>query len=141
MSFNLPSRRIYTPDVINDEGAIDPERLLYVINLFLEATFEMADKGMNLGDHVNGDIVTLNFNTGNGYSGLNTFSPILFNSNLKGKRPEAVLLGRIVDTEDQNKIFFSPVSISWVETIEQIKINYISGLEDNKSYRVTVVVL
>ncbi len=141
MAAFIPARRIYTQDVIDDEGNIDSERLLYVLNLFMEAVYNGFNRNLDFGLNINADIKTLFFNTSTSYTATQDFTPIVFPINKVGERVEGIMIANIVDTKDLTKIYTTPVTLTWVEDKEKLKITYITGLEDKKSYKITVLVI
>ncbi len=141
MAAFIPNRRIYTQDVIDADGAIDTERLLYVLNLFMESVYNGFDKSIDFGLNINADIKTLLFNTTTNYTATNEFSEIVFPINKRGEAVEGIIVANIVDVNNLTKVFTSPVTLSWVEDKEKLKITYITGLEDKKSYSITVLVI
>lgn len=141
MAGSIPNRRIFTQDVLDADGAIDPERLLYVMNTFMESVFVLFEQGIELGPHVNADIRVLEFQTPSDYVASNNFNDVDFSINIKGKRPVGVILGRIQDVDDLDKNFTDAVTITWREVKNQIRVSYITGLEDDKTYRILLLVI
>ena len=141
MSGSIPNRRIFIQDVIDGDGVIDAERLLFVTNTFMEAVYILFDQNIEHGDHINDEIIELTFNTAVDYVLNDTFAEIVFPINIKGKRVQGVILARIQDVDDINKIFTTPITLTWGEKDDKLKITFITGLEDNKSYAINVLVI
>jgi hypothetical protein len=138
----IPNRRIYTQDVLDENGNIDPELLLYVLNTFMEAVYVLFDGNIEFGTNISAQIRDLSFNTPTDYTGSPSgWNNIDFGINIKGRRPSGVFLGRIREADNINAVFTDPVTISWQETTEGVRINYITGLKDDTSYIITVVVI
>ncbi|MDB4786320.1 hypothetical protein OAG36_01150 [bacterium] len=138
MASQLPQiRRIYTQDVIDGEGNIDPERLLYTLNLFMESTYSLLDKGLNYDVNIISQTIELEFKTPSTYIASKTFSPVQFLININ-KKPEGVELLQIQKKGTVNDPITEPVHLSWCQKEESICISYISGLADNTSYTLRV---
>lgn len=141
MAGTIPNRRIFTQDVLDADGNIDAERLLYVTNTFMESVFILFEQGIEIGPHLNAEIRTLSFQTPADYVATDNFNVIDFSINIKGKRPQGVLLSKIVDVDNLTKNYTSPVTLTWYEVKDQIRISFITGLEDNRTYNVTILVI
>ena len=141
MASSIPNRRIFTQDVLDAEGAIDSERLLYVLNTFMESVFILFEQGIEFGAHIKSDIRVLTFQTPTDYIASNNFNEIDFSINIKGARPTGVILGRIQDVDNLSKNFTDAVTITWREVTDQVKISFITGLEDDRTYRILLLVI
>lgn len=133
-------RRIYIQDVIDAEGNVDGERLLYPMNTFMESTYSLLDGGLRFGDNIAGQIRELTFTTASTYTASNTFTPLTFLTTIN-KRPEGVLLMQLQEADNPSAIITSPVYIHWREITNKISIDFVTGLSDSTSYKLRVMVV
>ncbi len=140
MAGSIQNRRIFVEDVIDKEGAIDAEKLLYVTNVFMEAVYGLFDANIEVREHLNADIIKLSFTTAGDYSTVQTFAPVSFKQTLK-KRPDGLVIINMINNTNRSKLFQSAVTLDWSEDKDTIKINYVTGLDDNTAYTLTILVL
>ena len=140
MANTPPIRRIYTQDVINSDGTIDAERLLYPMNQFLEATSSILDGRIEFDENIATQIKKLSFTTSSTYLSAGTFTAIPFTLSISNK-PRGVLLLDVSKKDDATAIIKDPVSIQWSQSNDKININFITGLDDSTSYNITVMVV
>lgn len=114
------------------------EYLLYPLNQFMQGVYSALNGNLTFGDNINAEIRDLDFRTRSDYS-LNNFDPVLFVHKLKTK-PQGLILVQIVE-KDTNSTIYGAVTPQWVDSNGTIKINYISGLQDSKNYRIKVLLI
>lgn len=137
-----PIRTIYTQDIIDNEGKVDGEKLLYPLNLFMESSYSLFDKGITFGDNIVSQINTINFTTASTYTASNTFTPVTYLINMS-KRPEGVMILQTQVAEDINTVTTNPVSIDWSEATDglSISINFVTGLANSTQYNIRLLTI
>ncbi len=130
-------RRIYTEDVINSDGTINSERLLYSINLFIENTYNILDRGITYDNNIDSQTAELTFKTSSLYTSAKQFNKVTFLIAMGGK-PIGCEILNIVDVSTNHQIITDPVSLAWSVNKQSIVIDFVAGLKDSTSYKMTV---
>lgn len=131
-------RRISREDLKDAPSWI--ERLLYPINLVFDALYIALNKGLTFQENINSTIRELDFTTESTYISSKAWVPIRFTHGLR-TRPYAVLLCQIFENEGVTTPITEPVYVDWIEINGQIVINFITGLTNDKTYKIRVLVL
>lgn len=113
-----------------------------ILNLFGETTVQVLNKGLTIGDNVQGSVYNISINTSTGYA-TGDFTPITYRYS-SGGRPASLLIGQITDSS--GALILAPVSVtSWFLNLNTspptITVNYIAGLSPNKRYNITLLAL
>lgn len=137
-----PIRTIYTQDIIDDDGNVEGEKLLYPLNLFMEASYNIFDKGITFSENIVSQINNLTFTTASSYVASDTFIPITYLINMN-KRPEGVILLQTQVAEDINTVIVNPVTIDWREATDglSVSIGFITGLADSTKYNIRLLTI
>jgi hypothetical protein len=136
----LTPRRINIEDL---KGAPNwAPSLVNSVNLSQEDVVTTVNGRLEIGTNVSGQIYSCTFSTLAGYS-TGSWTPLSFN--FTGQiRPQVVVIGSITQTSP-SAILLTSQSVQWLYNNStspgQIKINYISGLQNSAKYSVTFIVL
>ena len=112
------------------------------LNLFCEGTIQSLNKGLVLGQNIQGQKFTTSFTTLSGYA-AGDFTTISFAYTGSGQ-PDCLLIGNISKADGSTILL--PVSItSWYLNINvspyQLTVKYVAGLVANTKYNITFVTL
>ncbi len=140
MAIPVPIRKIYMADVIDNEGNVQAERLLYPLNLFLETTYNLLDGNLEFGENVKSQISELEFKTSSTYESAGTFTPIVFKNNINSKVNGLIMLN-IYKSDNINEIIIDPVTLQWQAVKREIKITFVTGLKSNTRYKIKIMVV
>jgi len=113
------SVRFLTQDFPTETRAWLP-RLLGPLNHFMTSVSSLLNNGLTFKDHMNSEIKTITVST--------------VSCNLRSKP-----IGALVIHSDQE--LASPLSIDWKASEGGIKIRKILGLEENKAYELTILII
>lgn len=127
----LPSIKSLTIEDYPDEKTwigklIDP------LNSFMSSVITNLNKGLTIGENVNGFIKTFDV-TGGAF-------PVSIPNSLKS-RPIAVIIGSIYNKQTPAATIGTGITIEWEFASSTLKIKNISGLTTGTKYTVTVIVL
>jgi|GEM_PF-1969387 len=100
-------------------------RLIVPLNHFMTSVNTALNKGLTFRDHMNAEIKTIT---------VTCADSLIVSCNLKS-RPIGVL---ILHSEQELK---SPLTLDWTGTEGGIKIRKVLGLENNKTYTLTLLVI
>jgi hypothetical protein len=118
------SVRFLTQDFPTETRAWLP-RLLGPLNHFMTSVSSLLNNGLTFKDHMNSEIKTITVSSKD--------SPTV-SCNLRSKP-----IGALVIHSDQE--LASPLSIDWKASEGGIKIRKILGLEENKAYELTILII
>lgn len=137
-----PIRTIYTQDIIDSDGNVEGEKLLYPLNLFMESSYTLFDKGLTFSENIVSQSNTITFTTASTYTASNTFVPITYLIKMS-KRPEGVILLQTQVADNINTIITNPVTIDWREAADglSISIGFITGLANSTKYNVSLLTI
>ena len=113
------------------------DSLLSPLNQFIEEVYSAFNRNLTIPENVKGQIKVLNFRTATNYSSK-VFTEINYLNTL-GRKTTVLLLGQVLEVGVPTKKH-NALSVSWYDNNDgTITIHYISGLEDNKDYIVTLI--
>lgn len=136
----LPSqKRILKEDIKDAPSWID--KIITPLNVFMEVVWNALNKNLTFEDNFVSLTKEVEFTTLSTYSSglISGFEPIKFKHNLKNK-PTGVLLTQILLTNDVYGVILNPVTINWIELNGEIIVNYITGLDNEKTYTIRLLV-
>lgn len=131
----VPSVRRITIDAIG--GAIPTwfsEGVLYILNLLIDSQVTSLDKGLTVAENMNAQVKELTFTTSSTYTG-GDWTTIKFKHSLFGKA-SGVSIAQIWVKDDRSLVIKSATTLDWTEENGQIKVRYISGLNNSLTYTV-----
>ncbi len=132
-------RRLTNDDIPDLSKAEGKDRLFSTLNFFMEQVTNILTAKLTIGDNVTGQVLTAKFTTPTTYEVSSDFTP--FQLAVK-TQPLAVIVGKIVKTNEQTLVLKSAVTVDWTQvTSTQLRVNFVTGLEDNTNYTITLVVL
>ena len=140
MATRLPIRRIYFQDIIDEEGNVNAEKLLYPVNTFMESTYEALNGQLEFGINIKSQIKTLTFTTEADYVASSNFIPLTFINTLSSVVQGVVLL-RIYKTDDASSIITNAVGIHWEPKQNDVKLAFVTGLADSTKYTIKLLVI
>jgi len=140
MASKVPIRRIYFQDVIDEEGNVNAEKLLYPVNTFMESVYQLFEGNIEFGVNIKSQTKTLTFTTESDYTSAQNFVPIKFINSLNTVVTGVTML-RIFKTQDIEAVITSAVSIQWSPKQNDVSLNYVSGLADSTQYTIVLFIL
>ena len=124
-----------------DLGSNVPEwvdSLLSPINQFMEEIYSAFNRNLTIPENVAGQIIDINFKTLSDYSNNKTFTEIRVLSKLK-IRTKVLLVGQCTKIGDPSKKH-DAIFLTWYDNNDgTISIRYISGLENDSEYNITII--
>lgn len=110
------------------------ETLFEQLNKFVDSTQEAMDRKLTVGDNMAGSILEVKFKTPTDPDSVFPITTAL------AAAPKAVLVGGMVDaTSKESPVIAPPIAWSWSKGT--LSITDISGLDANRTYRLTLVAL
>jgi len=139
----LPNqKRVLREDLKDAPSWID--RLITPLNSFMESVYYALNKNITFNENIASQIKEIEFTTLSTYSTaspkIDGFQVIQFPHSLKNK-PFGVTIQQITEKSGTYNPITSPVCIDWYDNNGVININYITGLEDSKTYIIRLLVL
>jgi hypothetical protein len=114
------------------------EGILSYINQFTEEIYSAMNRNITIPENVKGQIKVLEFRTGGQYISQQDFTEQTFLNSL-GKRMQVLFIGNIVN-ESKPDYKYENSTVSWNDNGNgTVTVRYISGLEDNQNYRITLL--
>ena len=112
------------------------------LNIFCEQTIQTLNKNLVVGENVQGQKFTTTVTTSTTYS-LGDFQPLVFKYT-GGGQPNCCIIGRIVNND--GTVITSPVTVTdWFLNLNTnpytVSVGYISGLDNNAKYTITLLVI
>lgn len=134
----LPTlKKIQRADIGNDVP-LWIEGILSYINQFTEEIYSAMNRNITIPENVKGQIKVLEFRTGGQYIQQQEFVEQTFLNTL-GKRMQVLFVGNIVNDAKPNHIYENS-TVSWNDNGNgTVTVRYISGLEDDENYRITLL--
>jgi hypothetical protein len=119
------------------------DRLLGPLNLTIQQILQALQTNLTFEDNVVGQIRQFKVTTGPNYVANKEFTtiivPWLFANK---KRPQAVLVGQIVQPSNQLPTYQAVIAAGWLyDGTGAIRIPFLTGLADNSTYDITFVIL
>ena len=113
------------------------DSLLSPLNQFIEEVYSAFNRNLTIPENVKGQIKIINFRTDVNYSSK-IFSEITYLNTL-GRKTQVLLVGQVLNiTEPKKK--HDPTTVSWYDNNDgTVTIHYITGLEDDKEYNITIL--
>jgi hypothetical protein len=131
-----PLRRIQTADVPGAEPWFGP--FLDNLNRVLEYLYVRFDKGISLAGNISGIVKELEVRTGTTYVD-GEFSVLRFDA---GFSPiTAVIVAKVMDRDAPTAVLSGAFSADWRSNGKEVSIRWISGLEPERRYTVSLLVL
>lgn len=132
----IPQNRVLDKNDFPDQEEWISE-LLSPINDFFGIVVRALNKGLTLEENLNAQLHEIVFNTDG--SVTNPF-PIRFRSTTTSK-PRIVLLGKIEEISGNPQTITNATTIDWTFAESQVRINNITGLDANKTYKALFISL
>jgi hypothetical protein len=124
-----------------DLGANVPEwvdSLLSPINQFMEEIYSAFNRNLTIPENVAGQVFNINFKTLGNYQNNKEFTEIRVLSKIKS-RAKVLIVGQCEKAGDPSKKH-DAIFITWYDNNDgTISIRYISGLENNSEYNITII--
>lgn len=114
------------------------QRVFAPLNLFMSQTWNCL-QNLTIGQNVTGQIIDVTFKTGGNYT-LGEFPKVSVKWPYR-KSVQVCTVAQVIEDGNSTAIFFTAPFATWRQVGNTVAINYISGLQDNKSYAVTLLVL
>lgn len=112
--------------------------ILSYINQFTEEIYSAMNRNITIPENVKGQIKVLEFRTASDYISAQTFEEQTFLNSL-GRKMQVLFVGNVVN-ESNLTYKYSGLSVSWQDNGNgTITVRYISGLENSKNYRITLL--
>ena len=113
------------------------DSLLSPLNQFIEEVYSAFNRNLTIPENVKGQIKIINFRTDVNYSSK-VFSEITYLNTL-GRKTQVLFVGQVLNiTEPKKK--HDPTTVSWYDNNDgTVTIHYITGLEDDKEYNITLL--
>jgi len=127
--------------LVEDLGSEVPEsvrKLLSPINTFFESTYSALNNDLTFRENIRSLYKDFVITTSSTYISSNDFQKITFKNPLKSNL-DTVLIAQIREDNDNFIPVYFPTSVSWNEYNKTVTIHFISGLENNKAYRVKLL--
>lgn len=125
----------------SDLGADIPiwvDSLLSPINQFIEEVYSAFNRNLTIPENVKGQIKNITFRTPSTYTSAKDFVEINYLNTL-GRKTQILLLGYIEEIGTPKKRH-DPVTLSWYDNNDgTVTIHYITGLDNNKQYNITIL--
>jgi len=135
-----PIRKIYTQDVVDGDGNVDGDRLLYPLNLFMESTYTLFDGDIQFGENIASQMNVITFTTESDYTSADNFIPVSYLKSMR-KRPEGVVVLQTQVESNINTVITNPVTVHWNETTTGINISFVTGLDDSTAYSIRLLTI
>jgi len=114
------------------------EGILSYINQFTEEIYSAFNRNITIPENIKGQIKVLEFRTASDYISSQTFIEQTFLNSL-GRKMQVLFVGNVVNDSDPS-YKYSNLSVSWQDNGNgTITVRYISGLENSKNYRITLL--
>ena len=133
-----PLRRILPEDIEGSAGWF--QRVPYILNLFMQAMYSALNGNLTFQQNFDAQIQEVSFTTANNYTS-NNFTPITFPLTM-GSAPIGMVVSNVVDTttNSTHTIIYNAPYADWQNLGNgNIQINNISGLQNSRSYTVTLL--
>lgn len=135
----LPSqKRISREDLSEADSWI--VRLLNPLNSFMESIYYALNRNLTFKDNIQSRVYEFSFSTASDYTSNNTFSEINVSKGFKEKA-NGVLILQIYEKDKQYDPITESISIDWIEINQNIRIKFISGLDDSKNYVCRILII
>lgn len=135
---NLPSqKRILEQDLGSDVPSWT-RKLLSPLNSFFESLYSAFNKDITFNENIRSEYREFIVNTSANYTISNEFQVIKFKNNLKEK-VDTIIISQIAEDKPNFIPIYKPVTLSWNEYNKEITIHFVAGLEDNKSYKMKIL--
>jgi hypothetical protein len=134
----LPTVKGIRREDLGPEAPSWVDQLLSPLSSFMEAIYSAFNKQITFTENIACKFQESTFTTSSAYS-TGTFDPIIFPSGLRGRANGVIALSA---TDQTNKLVIKKaVSLAWEDLSGDIKINYITGLENSTKYFVRMLVI
>ncbi len=127
--------------LVEDLGADVPEsvrKLLSPINTFFESTYSALNKDLTFNENIRSIYKEFVITTPSTYTSSNDFQKITFKNPLKTNL-DTILISQIAEDNDNFIPVYKANSVSWKEYNKTVTIYHISGLENDKAYKVKLL--
>lgn len=114
------------------------EGILSYLNQFTEEIYSAFNRNITIPENIKGQIKILEFRTASDYISSQTFVEQTFLNSL-GRKMQVLFVGNVVD-ESNISYKYEGLSVSWQDNGNgTITVRYISGLQDSKNYKITLL--
>ena len=135
----LPTlNRILKEDIKEAPNWID--KVIYPINLFCETIYSALNKNITFQDNIASQIKEVTFKTASTYVSNSDFEVVNFLNSLKTRAMGCQIL-QITEVTGNYIPIKEPVSLDWTEVNGSINIHFVSGLKDNTTYNLRILVI
>lgn len=121
------------------------ELLIGPMNNFMQGVWTALSGNLTVGENIVGQVKSLQFRTGADYGNPaednHGFTEFSFKHSLRNRKPTAVILGQLYNSDTVEAPFYDPVTLSWKEANGNVTITYMTGLAISSTYTVTFLVL
>ena len=133
----LPSINKIVKESIKDApGWVDG--LIGPINSFFETIYYAFNKNLTFEDNFVAQIVELTFTTGGTYFSGDVFPEVSFKRTIFN-RAQGLMIMSIIQVENNYTPITGGTSLQWEDMNGNIKIYYVSGLADSKTYKMRLL--